>query len=160
MRKLYFLLILTISIYSNAFGQRLEKFSEDKSEFTAQLGTYMTTSKQQTMEDIYKEFEKNFKGGMFSDTEFQQILKTSNSMLQYRMSASPYFMDYLNALMAVKKTDNPEQTFKDWHLMLDTMLADVESQRLATYLDFIRFSKDFLKKKKYAVPIWVQIGTS
>ncbi len=148
MRKLYLLLTLTVGFIVHSSAQRLEKFSEDRSEFTAQLGSYMTASKQKTMEDIYKEFEKSFKSGVFSDEESQQILNTSNRMLQYRMTASPYFMDYLNALMAVKKTGNPEQIFKDWHLILDAMLADIENQKLNPYLDFLRFSKDFFESKK------------
>ncbi len=148
MRKLYLLCVLCTGIIFNMSAQKLEKFSEDRAEFAAQLGTYMTASKQQTLENIYKEFEKNFKGGMFSDEEFQQILKTSNAMLQYRMTASPYFMDYLNALMAVKKTENPEQIFKDWHVILDAMLADIENQRLNPFLEFVRFSKDFFEAKK------------
>lgn len=147
MRKLYFLLILTISTTYNLTAQRLEKFSEDRSEFTAQLGDYMTASKQKTMEDIFKEFEQSFKSGMFSDDECLQIQKTSNAMLQQRMSASPYFMDYLDALMMVKQSDKLEN-FAEWHTILDAMLADIENRKLNPFLDFVRFSKDFFESKK------------
>ncbi len=157
MRQLFLLLILLIGCCWKAAAQRLEEFSADRGEFTTQLGNYMTASKQKTLEDVFKEFEKNFKGGMFSDEEFQQILKTSNAMLGYRMTASPYFMDYLAALMVVKKTENPEQQFKDWHFILDSMLADIENQRLNPFLEFVQFSKDFFEKKALR---YSDLGTS
>lgn len=145
MRKLYLGLLLMFSFIFAAQAQRLEQFSEDRNEFTAQLGTYMTASKQKAQEDLYQEFEKNFKSGVFTDEEFQQVLKTGNAMLKYRMTANPYFNEYLEALLMVKKTANPEQNFKDWHQMLDKMLADIENQHLTPFLEFVRFSKGFFE---------------
>ncbi len=147
MRKLYLLVSLVVACFSYVQAQMLKEFSEDRNEFTAQLSNFMTASKQKNLEDLYKDFEKNFKGGLFSDEEFQQIHKTGNAMLQYRMSANPYFVDYLSALLVVKKTENPEQTFKDWHQILDKMLADIENQRLNPFLEFVRFSKTFFESK-------------
>ncbi len=147
MRKLYILLALTMGFACSLPAQRLEEFSADRNEFTAQLGNYMTASKQKTMEDIFKEFEQSFKSGIFSDEQCQQIQTTANAMLQQRMTASPYFMVYLNALMQVNQTNNPEQTFAEWHTILNTILADIENRRLNPYLDFLNFSLSFFEKK-------------
>ncbi|HMO38254.1 MAG TPA: hypothetical protein PKC76_04230 [Saprospiraceae bacterium] len=147
MRKLYLLLGIALLTAGSLEAQRLEKFPEERAAFYAELGNYMTASKQKNMEDLYKEFEKNLKSGLFSEEEFQQIQKTSNTMLHYRMTASPYFQDYLQALMSVKKTADPEATFQGWHAILDTMLADIENQRLNPFLEFIRFSRHFFEQR-------------
>lgn len=157
MRKRYTLLVLMLGLAASTQAQKLEQFSESRDEFTAQLGTYMTASKQKAQEDLYKEFEKNFKSGMFSDTEFQQVLKTANSMLRLRMTANPYFNDYLQALMAVKKSENPEQIFKDWHVILDAMMENVENQKLNPVLEFIQFSEHFFINKTLRVS---EVGTT
>lgn len=148
MRKLYLWLLLMMGSVSLAQGQKLDQFSENRAEFTAQLGSYMTASKQKTQEDLYNEFEKTFKSGLFSDEEFQQILKTGNAMLKYRMTANPYFNEYLEALLMVKKTGNPAQNFKDWHVILDQMLGDIENQKVNPFLEFLRFSKSFFENAK------------
>ncbi len=157
MRKLYLGLILTIGCLASAHAQRLEQFSENREEFTAQLETYMTASKQKTQEELYKEFEKNFKGGLFTDEEFQQVLKTGNDMLRLRMTANPFFNEYLSALMVVKKTENPEQTFKDWHKILNSMLADIENQKVNPFLEFVQFSSHFFENKTLRVS---ELGTT
>lgn len=147
MRKLYLLLPLLMGLVLQLSAQRLEEFSEDRSEFTAQLGSYMTASKQKTIEDLYKEFEQSFKGGLFNDEQSQQIQATSNAMLKQGMSANPYFVSYLDALMLINQTNDPEQTFKEWHSILNAMLADIENRRLNPYLAFLRFSKSFFENK-------------
>ncbi|MFN7116145.1 MAG: hypothetical protein ACK4TA_05060, partial [Saprospiraceae bacterium] len=146
MRKLYLWLLLMMGGVCFTQAQKLEQFSENRDEFTAQLGSYMTASKQKNQEVLYSEFEKTFKSGIFSDTEFQQILKTGNAMLKYRMTANPFFNEYLEALLMVKKTGNPEQNFNDWHVILDQMLNDIENQKVNPFLEFLRFSKGFFEK--------------
>ena len=145
MSKLYIWLLVAMGFGISVQAQSLKQFSENRDEFTAQLGTYMTASKQKAQEDLYNEFAKSVKSGIFSEEEFQQVLKTGNLMLQYHMTASPYFNEYLQALLMVKKTSNPEQNFKEWHVILDAMLADIENQKLNPFLEFIQFSEGFFE---------------
>lgn len=132
--------------FSALHAQRVEKFSENPAEFMAQLGSIMTASKQKALEATFKEFEGVFQSGMFSETEQQQILKTGNAMLQRRMGASPHFRNYLSSLNLIKKTTDGERHFKDWHVVLETLLTD-PSYKNTAYEDFLEFSIPFFEQK-------------
>ena len=144
MRKVYVLFLLFLFLLppmGNA--QRLEKFSDNKSEFISQLQAFMTAGKRKVMEETYRAFEDIFKSGAFTDEEIKQILQTGNSMLNQRMTASPYFSDYLTALTLVKKSTNGQQQFEEWHALLDGILGDIENRRLKPFQDFLKFSVNF-----------------
>ena len=101
--KKFYLFSLLIVIGQFSFAQRLEEFSENPTEFMSQLGSFMTSGKQKALEETFKEFELVFKGGVFTEEEVESILKTSNSMLAFRMTANPYFNDYFSALLKAKQ---------------------------------------------------------
>lgn len=146
MRKVYLLLCLGLFLIPEyGKSQRLEKFSENKSEFISQLQSFMTAGKRKVMEETYRAFEDVFRGGMFSDEEIKQILTTGNSMLDQRMTASPYFSDYLSALTLVKQSANGTEQFKEWHMLLDGILGDIENRRLKPFQNFLKFSVDFFE---------------
>ncbi|MCR9098681.1 MAG: hypothetical protein NXI25_01945 [bacterium] len=140
---LSFLFLLTT--ISNA--QRLERFSEDHAEFIRQLEEYMTSSKREVLEEAYKEFADVFASGQFTEEEVQQILKTGNAMLEQRMTAGPYFQNYLRALTKVKNTKDPARVFQEWHSVMDQMLAGIENRRLRPFDDFLEFSTHFFERR-------------
>ena len=140
---LSFLFLLTT--ISNA--QRLERFSEDHAEFIRQLEEYMTSSKREVLEEAYKEFADVFASGQFTEEEVQQILKTGNAMLELRMTAGPYFQNYLRALTKVKNTKDPARVFQEWHSVMDQMLAGIENRRLRPFDDFLEFSSQFFERR-------------
>jgi len=142
--SVFFLITATLSVLQ---AQRLEQFSEARAEFISQLEQYMTASKQQSVENTYKEFEGIFKSGMFSDEEIDQILYTGNAMLARRMSANPYFHTYLAGLIRLKSTENSDKHFKEWHTVLDTMLADKDNTRSMNFQDFLTFSISFFEHR-------------
>ncbi|GJM35419.1 MAG: hypothetical protein DHS20C18_44200 [Saprospiraceae bacterium] len=146
MKKVYLLLTCLLLSTISIFGQRLENFSENQGEFLNQLKDYMTSSKQQKLEDAFKEFETAMKGGLFSAEETDQIISTANGMLTQRMGANPYFFNYLLGLVLVKKTGaGADKEFLDWHVVLIGMLADMENRRVKPYNDFLSFSVDFFE---------------
>lgn len=158
MKKHYLLLGISLFLLPLWLGaQRLEKFSDNEGEFIAQLGNYMTSSKQKTLEDTYKEFEKVYKGGMFTADEMRFILQTGNAMLAQRMSASPYFSAYLNALVALKQTPNATQYYSSWHEVVVGMLTNMEARKVKPFQDFLEFSTDFFK---YGALRYSNAGTS
>ncbi len=128
-------------------GQRLERFSDDHAEFMRQLEEYMTASKRQALEEAYKEFARVFSSGMFNEEETEQILKTGNAMLGQRMLASPYFENYLNALCMIKKASDPERHFREWHQVLDQILANIQNRHLKPFDEFVEFSKLFFERQ-------------
>ena len=146
MRKVYLFITLVTLFISSTFAQRLAEFSEPQTEFLKQLKTYMTSSKQKVMEDIYKDFEAQFEGGAFTQEEYVQIRTTGNLMLGQKMTAKPYFSNYLQVLTIIKKGENGVQRFQDWHKILDQILEDIENRRLKSYKDYLAFSIHFFDK--------------
>ncbi len=146
MRKILTILFLFLFFFSVLPAQRLAEFSNNSNTFIKELQGYMTASKRKSMEDIYNEFEKIFKSGRFNSDEVQQILKTSNAMLGQRMTASPYFSDYLRGLTLVKNDGNGEIRFQKWHAVLDSILANIENRRLKPYDLFLKFSSEFFER--------------
>ena len=144
--RVFLSLIFTSLLFSTSSAQRLTEFSEDQNTFLNELKEYMTSSKQKAMEDIYDEFEAQFKGGAYSQDEFVQIRTTGNLMLGQKMTAKPYFVDYLHCLTIIKKGENGVQRFQEWHKILDQMLADIENRKLKPYKDYLDFSFDFFDK--------------
>lgn len=129
-------------------AQKLEKFSEKPNEFISQLKDYMTSSKRKVLENTYQEFEAVFTGGLYSEEEIQQILKTGNAMLNQRMNASPYFSNYLKGLTVLKNNvTNSQQRFKEWHEVLDAILNNIENRRLKPFQTFLLFSHNFFEHK-------------
>lgn len=143
-RFFFFILLLALPVWLAA--QRLDQFSDNQGEYLAQLKTFMTESKQPAMEATYKAYEAAFAGGAFPEEDFLQIVSTSNTMLSLRMGASPYFKSYLDLLVAIKKSDNAAQRFKDIHRILNAMLAEPE-RRANDYLVFLNFMANFLENR-------------
>jgi len=133
-------------------GQKLSEFSTVPSEYMEQLKTFMTSSKQKKMQEAFDNYEGQFKAGIFSDDEFNQLVKTSNAMLLNKMRPSPYFIDYLAALVKVKKLENGEQQFKDWHLVLDGMLGDIKNRKTKPYQEYLKFSNYFFEHRTFRAP--------
>ncbi|MCB0520498.1 MAG: hypothetical protein KDD27_16280 [Saprospiraceae bacterium] len=146
--KYWFSLILGFSfLLPNLQAQRLEKFSDDNNTFLKELEEFLTATKSSSMEDVFKAFEKSFKNGVFSENEIATIKSTGNLMLSQRMTANPYFIDYLKALMLVKNDELGESRFITWHGVLDSVLQNIENRRLKPYEDFLEFSYDFFEKR-------------
>ena len=137
------LLILFLFTTTNSFGQSLDSFPATRAEFIETMEAFMTSSKRDVMEEIFEEFEDQFKGGLFTEEDFPIIRKTCDMMLQQKMKASPYFSNYLQSLVRVKKTEQGEANFQDLHTVLQAMLADIENRKLKPYQDFLEFTLPF-----------------
>ncbi len=145
MKAIWTLVLLIFLGHLQGHAQRLEAFSENPQEFLAQLGDYLTAGKQKKMEDLYKSFQKSWQGGRFTPDETQRIHATCNAMLGLRMTANPYFYNYLRALQLVKNAENGEQRFTRWHDMLDSLLANIQNRRFKPFDAFLKFSMDFFE---------------
>jgi len=147
MQKIFSTLLILFVPLFHLLGQRLSQFSENNNEFIEELQTYMTASQRKPMEDIFYEFEGIFSSGRFTEEEKTQIHQVSNGMLKQRMTASPYFRDYLQGVAHVKDAANGDERFKEWHAVLDSMLENIQNRRLKPYQDFLKFSRDFFEQK-------------
>lgn len=143
-----FSLFLFLFSFLQTQAQSLEKFEEEPEKFLEQLQEYMTASQRDALEDVFKDFEDRWRNQLFTEEEITQIISTSNGMLAHRMTASPYFLEYLKCLNSVKDAENGAERFKNWHFVIDKMLAAIENRKLNPFLDFLEFSGPFFREKK------------
>ena len=145
--KIYPLILAFLFVVSTLSGQRLERFSEDHKEFMRQLEEYMTANKRDVLEASYEEFAEVFNSGQFTEEQIQRILKTGNAMLDQRMTAGPYFQNYLHALSQIGNTSDPQQLFASWHSVLDQLLGSMDKRPKGDFNKFIKFSAQFFKNR-------------
>ncbi len=141
-RYLFSCLLFTF-LSTLCLAQKLDTFPSTQPAFIQSMETFMTSSKRKAMEEIYKEFADHFKAGLFTEEEFPTILQTCNLMLAQKMKASPYFNNYLQCLVKVKKTENGEAAFAQLHEVLLAMLRDIKNRKLKPYQDFLKFTLPF-----------------
>lgn len=145
--KYWFSFLVAIFAFTFSLSaQQLDKFSEDPATFLKELEGLMTASKNTKLEDIYKAFEKSYKSGLFLPDEVTRIRQTCDKMLAQRMTANPYFTNYLQGLSVVKKSELGESRFKNWHEVLDGMLGSIENRKLKPFEDFLEFSFGFFER--------------
>ena len=136
----FFIFILSNSL----LAQRLESFTLGV-EYIDQFKDFMTASKNSTMEDLYKDFDKLYKSAYFTVEQKDTIQAISNIMLTERMTANPYFSAYLTALMKVKNSENGEERFARWHEVLRELLTTTENRK-KSFKSFVDFSIDYFEK--------------
>lgn len=141
------IVVLLLMGQSLLIGQSLDSFSDNRGEFISELKDFMTASKRTMLEEIYDEFEKPFKSGVYTDEEFSTMLATTNRMLEFKMKASPQFKNYLKCLSVIKKTENNEENFIEFHVVLDSLLSNIENRKVKPYNDFLDFSQTFFGQK-------------
>ncbi len=145
--QLLFAFILFFGFTQNVFAQRLTEFSADQSEYLKQLEDFMTASKRKDMEKLFKQYKKQLEGGVFTEEEFLTIHSTSNKMLVQKMTANPYFTNYLKGLGVVKKGENGEETFKEWHRILNGILDNITNRKIKPYRSYLDFSLNFFENQ-------------
>ena len=144
MKYLISILFLFFTTSNPLFSQRLESFTLGV-EYIDQLKDFMTASKNSTMEDLYKDFDKLYKSSYFTQEQKDTIQSTSNLMLTERMPANPYFSAYLTALMKVKNAENGEERFIRWHEVLRELLLKSANKK-KSFKSFVDFSTDYFEK--------------
>jgi hypothetical protein len=144
--RLWYFPALIILLVQPLSAQRLEKFSEDQSEFMKQLLDFMTASKNAEQEKIYWDFDRVARGNVFSQQEFETILSVSNAMMALKMTANPFFSNYLKVLTIVKKDELGETRFRQYHNILDSLLGNIENRKVNPFNDFLEFSYAFLER--------------
>ncbi|NJK82448.1 MAG: hypothetical protein HC912_00115 [Saprospiraceae bacterium] len=158
MNKLFAFFVAILFGAQGLFAQFQEQFSTNPSEFLGQLETFMTSSKRETLMASYKDFEKTFNSGIFTPQEVDTLIATSNKMLNLKMTASPFFENYLAGLQVVKKNSEfPEQQFADWHNLLSAILSDIENKNTKIFGSFLEFSKYFFDNQTLR---YSKLGTS
>jgi hypothetical protein len=127
-------------------AQAAARFPEEPNELVNKLGEFMTASKRPDMEEAFSVFRKMQRAGAFSDAEMKRISLASNLLADQRLTAFPYFKNYINAVTAAK--NDPDSTLFDrWHGVAELAFAGVEKGRTKPLGQFLDFSVDFMEQR-------------
>ncbi len=140
---LFFSFVLSINAYSQA-SEDIDALAPV--EFLPKLEEFMTSSKRKVLEDSFKAFKSFYTSGLEED---EQILvkRVINQMFELKLTASPYFLNYLNALPPAK-SHKEGLMFIDWNSIVLDMIKGIENRKLNPLKDFLNFSPQFFSDKK------------
>lgn len=122
-------------------------FPDTPTEFIKELEVFMTASKQSSLEEVFKAFEKNFKNGAYTPDEFTLIHQTCNEMLSRKMRAGEFFSPYLQVLTIIKQGEKGAENFTNWHEVINAMILDIENRKTKPLKSFIKFSLPFFEQQ-------------
>lgn len=128
-----------------AGAQTLKELPENQLEYLAALQPWMTSSKQANVEDAYKGYETLIKSGFFDDVTWKKIHQTSNAMLNRRMSANPFFLEFTTALQACQRIDADKTRLTAWLDICQQLLDEKNGYKANDYLAFLQFSAPFFE---------------
>jgi hypothetical protein len=145
-----FALLALLTGPSALLAQTPARFPDDPNEFVDKLGAFMTQSKRPDMEESFAVFKKLHKTGAFSEADMKRVVLVANVLGDQKLSAFPYFKNYVNALSAAKA--DPDTTLFDrWHGFAELVLAGVEKGKAKPIGQFLDFSADFMQSRALKV---------
>ncbi len=148
-QKSIILLLLFCLTTSSINAQKITAFSEDKATFMKEFDTFFNSGKQDIMKDLFKKFSKQVNSGLFEEVEeIPIIIATCNHMLKQKLTARPYFSNYVESLLLVKNVAEGSARFKNWHNILNDILSNIEKRKLKPFKDYLTFSQAFFSEKK------------
>ncbi len=127
-------------------AQTTAVFPDKPEEFIVKMGEFMTATKRPDMEEAYQVFKKNYKNGVFSPAEMERVIKVSNLLATQRLSAFPYYKNYLNAVSAVAN-DPDTLLFNRWFNFTEQAIGGLDAGRTKPIGQFLQFSVDFLENR-------------
>lgn len=82
-----------------------------------------------------KDLEEKWTTGFFSESIKDQIYKTSNLMLENKMRAMPFFIDYFNAIIMAINQEMDESVILTWMKSVDLVLDKEKNKYFTEYLN-------------------------
>ena len=161
--RLYLTIVLISSLFIKlSAASDLEKFSNNEDDFLKELEAYMTINKKSEMVSIFKEFEQKFKSGAYTEIETTRIIELNNQMLAKKMTAKPFFCEYIKSITIIKKGINGSKHFNQWHNVAEKILSNLKGRNFKDYKNFLQFSFTFfdrgaLKYSKSGIS-WVAVA--
>lgn len=141
MKKLSFLLFL-LALSLNVYGQRIDSFPADPNAFLPVFEEFILAVDLKELEENFEEFKLAYQGGGYNEREQGTIVRIANKMKKDRMTAIPYFQNYLQTLTALKKIDADQKHFEPWHQILEGFLDDPKRSKLE-YKSFLTYCQQF-----------------
>ncbi len=139
MNKLITAFIVLLACCTNLSAQ--DTFSDNTNTFMDQLDGFMNASKRPDMAESFSVLKKAHKSALISETDMKRVIALSNRMRGLKMTAFPYFKNYINAVCGART--NPDTTlFNRWHSVAEKTLQNVTAGKIKPVGLFLEFSDD------------------
>ena len=146
-KQIFFCLVLLCYAFNFAFSaDPPSHFPTNSEDFMKELKTFIESANQKDAAQAYAAFEQHIKQGAYSDDELLKVVNLSNSMLELKLKACPYFCDYLKGLNQLKSNSKNAHLFDNWHLVLQGMLSERDAKKLKPYKSMLTFSVNYFEK--------------
>ena len=140
--------VLTLLFSLTAFSQKqqLKEFTNEFSIYLTELDAFMTATKNDKLELIYKQFSNQF--NTFSEDEKVNIIQISNQMLSRRLRPKPHFSNFISTILIVNNSARGEVLLPEWLKVFNATLNKSTSNKLML---FCKFSSDLLTENALRV---------
>ena len=145
-KKILFPLAVILFFASSVWSQKENVFPEERPAFLKEFEEFFTKRKSKQMKEFFEDFEDYFNASI-TDEEFSFFRDVCNEMLAKKMSANPYFKNYLSVVLAIKQNETDGAKLNEWNAITHTMLKAIENRKLKPYKDYLKFSESFYAKK-------------
>lgn len=145
-KKILLPFVAILLLTSTLWSQQDNVFPEDRPAFIKQFKEFFTKNKSKQMEKYFDDFEDYFNASI-TDEEFPYFRDVCNEMLAKRMSANPYFKNYLNVVLSIKQNETDGAKLNEWNTLTLTMVKAIKNRKLKPYKDYLSFSDSFYGKK-------------
>ncbi len=115
-------------------GQVVQEFSNDSSNFTADLREFMSNALNEHQNFILEKFIAEWDSGHIDEVRKQQILRISNKLLKRRAKPEPHFVIWIDVVMAFNRDYSGGNCFMEWMKELDRSLNSGNSLKPVTNL--------------------------
>ncbi len=117
-------------------------FSNDRDLFIKELEQFMTGKKRKPLLDIFQKFERAYESGAFSEKQISMLIEVSNSMLDRKLAAEPFFQQYLECLLILNSKKEDKQ-WDSWQSTWGVMVADANHYSSKLLKQTLSFSLHF-----------------
>ncbi len=146
MKFLYIFLFVFLGIISqNTFGQAY-KFSKRVESYPEELKEFMTfridKSKKKATIEYLEQFAIFWNSDSINSESKKKIIAYSNVMTRKRMHPFPDFKNYIDAILAVSRSERGQQLFLPWLKSFESLLA---SRSKTNFFKYLNMSKDLFR---------------
>ena len=135
-KKSIILLVFTLCFSLTAFSQKkkLKQFSNEFAVYLTDLDGFMTSTQNDELKSVYKQFLKSSK--TFSESEKVSLVQISNKMLSKRLRPNPHFSNFLLAVISVDKSNRGELLLPQWLKVFEKTVDESTTNKLMLFCSF------------------------
>lgn len=156
MKKIICVVVLLAGIIPGYVrAQRITEFSQEHSKFLTELESLFKSLSVKEEKDkgeaLMVEFIMRWNNGDFTPEIQENVQEICNLMLKRKLKTFPHFYNYLQSVVSIIRTNQPLNSYRDWHKTTILLVNDKKSSTPVTqFLDFshLLFSKNILYESR------------